>query len=262
MNEPIIQQISSAENSLFKRLKKLADSARERRKSGETLLDGVHLLKAAADVSLEPECIILREGMQTDAEIQQCLVLFPKIKTIELPHRLFNQLSPVETPVGILALITIPRPEPTVHTAAVMLEHIQDPGNLGSIIRTGAAAGIERICLSKGCAEAWSPKALRSGMGAQFNIEIVEQVDLEYEVQNYKKVVVTSLDAPTSLYDIELTNAVAFVFGNEGAGVSEGLLSKATHKVKIPMPGNIESLNVSAAVAICLFERVRQTKSE
>jgi len=168
----------------------------------------------------------------------------------------------VETPIGILAVITIPKSVSVVHKAAVMLENIQDPGNLGSIIRTAAAAGIKRICLSKGCAEAWSPKSLRSGMGAQFNIEIVEQVDLDNEVKNYNKVIVTSLDAAVSLYDIELTNSVAFVFGNEGAGVSEGLLSRATHKVKIPMPGNIESLNVSAAVAICLFERVRQMESK
>ncbi len=258
MTENVYLKISSLDNALFKQLKKIAHSSRERRKQEKTVLDGIHLVRAIADAAIEPESLILREGAEKDEEINQCLVLFPNAKIIELEARLFDQVSPVETPVGILALISIPKPEPKSYQSSVMLENIQDPGNLGSILRTAAASDIKIVYLSKGCAEVWSPKALRSGMGAQFSLDIIEQCELESEVESYKAVVAMSLDSTDSFYDIDLSGSVAFIFGNEGSGITENLLSKATKIVKIPMPGNIESLNVAAAAAICLFERVRQ----
>ena len=258
MDKSIIQKISSADNSFFKHLKKIANSARERRKHRQTLLDGIHLLKAAADSHHTPQAILLRKDAEQNAEIYQVISLFPNLKLIELEPRLFSQLSPVDTPVGLLSLINIPDSSKKITEACVMLENIQDPGNMGSIMRSTAAAGIGKIYLSKGCAEAWSPKALRSGMGAQFQLAIVEHCELEQELQHYQKVFVTSLSASSSLYDADLTGSIAMLFGNEGTGMSHKLITKASHKIHIPMLGNVESLNVSAAAAICLFERVRQ----
>jgi len=255
-----IQQITSSDNPQFKRLKKLVTSARERRKQQKTIVDGVHLLSVIAERNIQPEYVVVSSDAEADVEITTSLQQFSQIKRIGLDKRLFDQLSPVETPSGILALIDIPKHQNSQIESAVVLENIQDPGNLGTILRTAAASGISRVYLSKGCAEAWSPKALRSGMGAQFVIDILEQCNLVNEVEKYEKVVATSLEAADTFYELDLSGSVAFVFGNEGAGVSRELLAKATDKVKIPMPGDVESLNVSAAAAICLFERVRQIR--
>ncbi|MDH4276009.1 MAG: RNA methyltransferase, partial [Gammaproteobacteria bacterium] len=141
---------------------------------------------------------------------------------------------------------------------AVLLENIQDPGNLGGLLRTAAAAGAGAVYLSAGCTEAWSPKALRAGMGAHFLLQIHEQQDLTKIATQYTTSVATQLHAANSIYDVVLGDSVAFIFGNEGAGLSADLARCATHHVHIPMPGKMESLNVAAAAAICLFERVRQ----
>lgn len=253
-----MKQITSADNPQYKQLKKLATNARERRKCGQTLLDGVHLLQALADAGGEVDLLIVRQGSSADAEIHMCMQGFPNVPVIELGTALFDELSPVETPVGILALYTTPQPDATTPECAVLLENIQDPGNIGAILRTAAAAGVNAIYLSKGCAEAWSPKVLRAAMGAHFVVAIYEQHDLAQLCVHLPMVIATRLNAAQSLYDLKLHGQVAFLFGNEGAGLSAELAACATRNIHIPMPGKVESLNVAAAAAVCLFERVRQ----
>ncbi len=253
-----MKQITSVDNPQYKQLKKLATSSRERRKCGQTLLDGVHLLQALADAGGTTELLIVRQGSGADAEIQRCIESFPTAPVIELGAVLFDAISPVETPVGILALYTIPQPEESTPACAVLLENVQDPGNIGAILRTAAAAGVDAVYLSKGCAEAWSPKVLRAAMGAHFVVAIYEQQDLLARAAQMVMVVATRLDAEEALYDLDLRGPMAFLFGNEGAGLSDTLAACATRNIHIPMPGKVESLNVAAAVAVCLFERVRQ----
>jgi len=253
-----MKQISSADNPQYKLLNKIAGASRERRKLGQTLLDGVHLLSALADSGGQPRLLVLRAEADASPEIAQCAARFPDTPCIVLSAVLFDRLSPVEHPTGILALLDIPQPAPQVSECSLLLENIQDPGNLGSILRSAAAAGVNSVYLSQGCAEAWSPKALRAGMGAHFALTIYEQQVLAEVVANYKTVIATSLAAKQSIYATDLTGPVAFLFGNEGAGLSSDLLARATYQVTIPMPGKVESLNVAAAAAICLFERVRQ----
>lgn len=253
-----MKQITSADNPQYKQLKKLASNARERRKCGQTLLDGVHLLQALADVNGAVELLIVRQGSGADAEIQRCVEWFLPAPVIELGAVLFDAISPVETPVGILALYTTPQPDAITPECAVLLENIQDPGNIGAILRTAAAAGVNAIYLSKGCAEAWSPKVLRAAMGAHFVVAIYEQHDLAQLCVHLPMVIATRLNAAQSLYDLKLHGQVAFLFGNEGAGLSAELAAYATRNIHIPMPGKVESLNVAAAAAVCLFERVRQ----
>lgn len=253
-----IKHIRSSDNPQFKLLKKLAGSARERRARGQTLLDGVHLLTALADAGGTPDLIVLREGHERDPELAACAARFVTVPVITLSPPLFGALTPTEHATGLLALLTIPPSPQHAARCAVLLEAIQDPGNVGSILRSAAAAGAGAVYLSSGCAEAWSPKALRGGMGAHFVIAVHEQQDLADVARRFDTVIATCLSARQSLFDADLTGRVAFLFGNEGAGLTPALLAAASRQVRVPMPGKIESLNVAAAAAVCLFERVRQ----
>jgi RNA methyltransferase, TrmH family len=181
------------------------------------------------------------------------------VNTIMFPTLMFAELTPVATSTGILAVAL----QPNIHAPAgasfiLLLEDIQDPGNLGSILRTALGAGVEAVYLSKGCTDAYSPKCLRGGQGAQFYLPIIENADLVEIMQNFAgETYATTMDS-ASLYAQDLTGATAFVIGNEGAGLSEKLIQAASHKISIPMHQNLESLNAAAAAAICLFERKRQ----
>jgi TrmH family RNA methyltransferase len=139
---------------------------------------------------------------------------------------------------------------------------VQDPGNVGSMLRSAAAAGVARVLLSKHCAFAWSPKVLRAGQGAHFCLDIHEDVDLPAWARAYRasdaEVVATVAAGGTSLFAAPLAGRVALAIGNEGTGLSAELAAQATQRVTIPMPGGVESLNAAAAAAICLFECVRQ----
>jgi len=258
-----VKLISSRENSVFKSLKKLAHSARERRKTGKALLDGVHLIVAFLERIGSPDMLVIAHSAQAKPEIQMLLIRLPDVAAIVLSDVLFQELAPVDTPSGILALVAVPElPLPKSLQCLVLLEAVQDPGNLGAILRSAAAAGVEAAYLSPGCADAWSPKVLRGGMGAHFALSIRECVDLVAAAQAFSgEVVVTCLQGEASLFDLDLSGAVAFVIGNEGAGVSQILQQAATRRVRIPMPGAVESLNAAAAAAVCFFERVRQRQS-
>jgi TrmH family RNA methyltransferase len=145
--------------------------------------------------------------------------------------------------------------------ACVMLEDLQDPGNLGSILRSCAAAGVTHVLLSKGSVRAWSPRVLRAGMGAHFMLDIHEDTDLGAAARDFPgTLLATRPRAPRTVFDTDLTGKVGFMFGNEGAGLSAALLGSAHAVISIPLPGRAESLNVAAAAAVCLFERVRQRR--
>lgn len=254
------KHITSRDNPFFKSLRKLAESSRERRKSGKTLLDGEHLIAAYVATGRLPEALILLEGMEMTPVISRLLPQLADVPVTGFSPGLFSEISPVKTPSGILALVSIPSPQQVGQEFCVLLEDIQDPGNLGAILRSAAAAGVQTVYLSMHCADAWSPKVLRAGMGAHFVLGIWEDADLPQVAQQLPGMLVAaSLDTEQSLFDLSLTGPVAFAIGNEGAGLSAELAQLARQKVKIPMPGAVESLNAAAAAAVCFFERVRQT---
>ncbi len=254
-----MKRIASRDNSLFKMLSKLESSARERRETGKTLLDGMHLVTAATLSRQKPELIILRESSLDDPEIRP---LMDDHEIVVMNDALFNSISPVKHPTGVLALISIPEcdqgeSEPEF---CVFLEAIQDPGNMGSILRSVAASGATDAFLSKGCADPWSPKVLRAGMGAHFGIRVHVESDIHELVRNFEgNTIVMTLAGSVSLFDLDLKGRTGFVIGNEGAGISQELCALASIRCRIPMPGRMESLNAASAAAICLFERVRQT---
>lgn len=254
-----MKQISSRDNAFFKQLKKLAASARERKKTQKALLDGVHLTGAYIDKIGIPEISAVAASRLDNSEMQALVARLPENRLVILDDDLFGEISTVESATGIISVIAIPQPLTSKVSFCVMLEAIRDPGNLGSILRSAAAAGCDQAYLSPDCVDAWSPKVLRAGMGAHFSLALQEESDLEKVARNFPgKVLATSLDARKSLYECDLTGAIAFIIGNEGAGISPGLLKASSEIVLIPMPGGTESLNAGAAAAVCLFERVRQ----
>lgn len=253
--------ITSADNPQFKQLRRLVHSGRERRKSGLTVLDGLHLVQAWQDSGRPLQKILANAALAENHEFCRWQAVHPAVPVVLFAPALYSEIAGDDFPSGVLALVEMPsagsKLDPTVDT--VVLDGVQDPGNLGTLLRSAAAAGFGQAVLSAQCAQAWGPKTLRAGMGAHFVLAIHEAVDLPGFLAQYAgQVAVTDLAGTVSLYDANLQAPVAWVFGSEGEGVSAPVRSCATLKVRIPMPGRLESLNVSAAAAICLFETVRQ----
>ena len=259
---PDCKHISSRENAFFKSLLRLTSSSRERRDTAQTLLDGPHLLRAWLDSGRFPAHILISPAALEDAEISRLRAECPNVPCTLLEEPLFKQLSELKTPNGLLALIDIPQPDTAQENCFVLLlEDIQDPGNLGSILRSAAAAGCDAVYLSQGCADAWSPRVLRAAMGGHFVLAINESCDLLEVASRFDgNVFASSLQAKTALYNCDLRGKIAFAIGNEGAGLSAELQAKAQQRFIIPMPGKVESLNAAAATAVCLFEAARQRR--
>lgn len=257
-----MKKVTSADNPRFRGLVKLMQSARERRRAGLSLLDGVHLVAAYREHVGLPEEVAVAASALDNPEIVRVLDSLTGTQTLVLADGLFGQLSTVATPTGIVAAVRTPRAleTPAVLDTCIMLEDLQDPGNLGSILRTAAGAGVRQVFLSRHSVHCWSPRVLRAGMGAHFALAIHEQADLRALIGRFPgTVVATDARARRSLYELDLTGPVAFLFGNEGAGLSSALARAAHMTVAIPIARGVESLNVAAAAAVTLFERVRQT---
>lgn len=258
-----MKNVTSAGNPRFRALLKLAQSARERRTSGLSLLDGVHLVTAYSEHVGNPAEIALSRSGLDNPEVAKLLAAMPGVDAVVYADALFRQLSSVATPTGVIAVVLTPRlAQPaTLEGPAVWLEDIQDPGNVGSILRSSAASGIRTVCLSRHSVHAWSPRVLRAGMGAHFALRIVEGADLHTLAEGYSgRIIAASVTAGMPVFDADLSGDVALLFGNEGAGLSAAMAARAHQTIHIPMSGLTESLNVGAAAAVCLFERVRQLR--
>ncbi|MET0264891.1 MAG: RNA methyltransferase [Duganella sp.] len=260
-----MKTITSRDNSQYKELVKLAGSTQARRKAGRTLLDGVHLCQSWLALRGAPEQCIVSETALHNPEVMDIIgqLEAQHAHVLGLPDALYNALSQVEHGVGLLFLI--PTPERTVEAplavSAVLLDGVQDPGNVGSILRSAAAAGITQVYCSAGTAFCWSPKVLRAAMGAHFVLDIFENVDLAALIQATPITsLATSGYASERLYDVDLRQPVAWLFGHEGQGVAHDLLALATRQIVIPHLGQVESLNVAACAAVCFFEQVRQNQ--
>ena len=257
--------ISSRDNPLYKELKQLATSSQVRRKAGRTLLDGIHLCEAYLEYLGLPSLCVVSESALTHPEVIPILAQCETARSacIALPDAFYHAVSQVEHGVGLLFVIDTPQPvfPATLTESAALLDNLQDPGNLGSLLRSAAAAGIRQVFCSPGTAFAWSPKVLRAGMGAHFLLEIFENVDLQAVASTAKiPIAATSSHAQKSVFDTDLNQPIAWLFGHEGQGVSQDLLALAAYQVSIPHRGAMESLNVAASAAVCFFEQVRQQR--
>jgi len=257
--------IRSRDNAQVKRLLRLATSSRERRQTGTTILDGAHLVEAYGRSGGIAEVVAASASACADPQLSALFEQTPARTRLLLADELISRIAQVVTSSGILAVIRTPcvRPLPDSIGACVILQGIQDPGNLGSILRSTAAAGMQEVFLSTGSVFAWSPKVVRAGQGAHFFLSIYENVALEDLPQRIRaKVVATEPGARVSVFDADLSGPIAWLFGNEGAGLSAQAAALASEHLRIPMPGQTESLNVAAAAAICLFEQLRQGRKE
>lgn len=253
--------IRSTQNPNYKHLHKLAESRRERQKTSQTLLIGTHLITSARQADWPLERLLVREGSDTLPEIAT-LLADRSCPVTMLDAVLFDSIEQMSTSSGIMALTSIPpHPAPRQDGFCLLLEGIQDPGNVGTILRTAAAAGVDQVWLATGCADLWSPKVVRAAMGAHFLLPVIERVDIAKTLEDFKgPLAVTTLEEAQSLYQTDLRGDLVLALGSEGAGISEELAERAKIRLRIPMATAVESLNVGAAAAVCLFERVRQTK--
>lgn len=262
-----LRLVTSRANPVFKALHLLANDARTQRAAGRTLADGIHLVAGCLTHALTIQQLLLSESGQRHPEIAALVEAHADkgIECLVLSDALFRELSGVATPTGIAAVIDIPQPSmPTLFTAdVVMLDAIQDAGNVGTILRTAAAAGVRDVVLGAGCAGAWTPRVLRAGQGAHWALRIYEQADLLATLNQCRGTSVATVARDgVSLYALDLRAPRVWLLGNEGAGLSSALMSAAQDRVTIPMAQETESLNVAAAAAVCLFEAVRQRQSQ
>jgi TrmH family RNA methyltransferase len=261
-----MKTITSRDNAQYKDLVKLAGSSSARRKAGRTLLDGVHLCQSYLQLRGLPEQCVVSESALLNPEVMEIIgqLEAKHAHVLGLPDALYNAVSQVEHGVGVMFMIATPERAVTapLSVSAVLLDGVQDPGNVGSILRSAAAAGITQVYCSAGTAFCWSPKVLRAAMGAHFVLDIFENVELAALVSaSTVATLATSGYATRRLYDVDLRQPVAWLFGHEGQGVADDLLSMATHQVVIPHLGQVESLNVAACAAVCFFEQVRQNQA-
>lgn len=255
-----MKQVSSRDNPAWKLLVRLCHSSRDRRKFGKCVLEGAHTIAAYLDRFGPPEMLVLSEAVLERPEVQRLAQRTAPQQVIVATARLFEELAQTPAPSGVIAVIAAPG----AHSSApgpfnILLDGVQDPGNVGTILRSAAAAGVSHAFLSPDSAFAWSPKVLRAAQGAHFYLDIVEGADLPSLARSFEGTVVAAAPAGgQTVFDADLCGALMLLVGNEGAGISADLLAAATVRVTIPMPGGFESLNAASAAAICLFEKVRQ----
>ncbi len=259
-----MKEISSSHNDTYKNLKQLASSAKHRRRSEQTILEGIHPCESYLQHVGQPFMYVYSHSASENHEVAALMDACDELSTpsILLSDSHFKSLSTIENGPGILFVIPIPSamPPSRLQKSALLLEDVQDPGNMGTILRTAAAAGITEVYTSSASSSAWSPKALRAGMGAHFALTVYENCDLASIISGSEvQILATSLEATDSIYEIDLSKPTAWLLGNEGQGISNELLSLSVRKVIIPQNPTVESLNVAAATAVCLFEQARQT---
>jgi TrmH family RNA methyltransferase len=257
-----VESISSRDNSVIKEVRKLKER-KHREEKRQFLVEGLRFVSEALGSDFEVSCLFLSEEM---AERWGTLGIEGKArksaKTYILTERVFREISFTEHPQGIAAVVELKERAPEKKEGFYILaDRVQDPGNLGTIIRSAHASGALGVMLTKGTVDVYNDKVLRSTMGSIFHVPVIEDRDLGYlkalRGEGFR-LVVSSLETDYDFFQADLTGRVIIAVGNEGAGISRELMDMADVRVKIPMPGGAESLNVSAAASIMMFEVVRQ----
>ena len=256
--------ITSKQNPFVKKLRALARDARENRLQGMAILDGPHLIAAYHQARGQPEYLVVSESALRNPEVNSLIELCQRSELSVLSDSAFKEISDLVSPVGILAVIRIPvTAERSARGSCVLIDAVQDAGNVGSILRSAAAAGLRDVYLSVGCAGAWTSKVLRAAQGAHFSIRIHEHVNLSEVIEKFEGTsIATVVHGDKCIYDADLRGKVAWVLGNEGAGVSPEIIQRTSSQISIPVVDSTESLNVAAAAAICFFEEYRQKHHE
>jgi TrmH family RNA methyltransferase len=256
-------RITSDANAHFKHLQRLAAAPRACREAGRTLAEGIHLVQCAASAKANILTVVLSEAAVPEAKaLGESVAARAGCRVIELSPRLYSAISPVEHGAGVLAEIAIARHAlPRALSAdAIYLDGVQDPGNAGALLRTAAAAGVRHVAASSGTTFLWSPKVLRAAMGAHFVLALYEEVPADQLAGAFAaERLAADAHATESLYAANWAmSPTVWLFGAEGAGLAATTASQAQRRLRIPIDPEVESLNVAAAAAICLFEQRRR----
>lgn len=270
-----VQLITSRDNPTIQRLRKLAQDPNAYRKLGEVWLEGDHLCSACLDRGQQVPVAVIADvawlgehGMGSGVDplaVRLTELARQAARVVVVPQALWATFSGLESPARLGFLLA--RPMDEAHSsllsgvATVVLDRVQDAGNVGSILRSASALGVRQVVAMKGTAALWSPKVLRAGMGAHFALHLVEQAQPEDLVSLGVQMIATSSHADHELHQAPLAEPCAWVMGHEGQGVGEALMRQCAYTVSIPQPGGEESLNVAAAAAICLYESLRRRLS-
>ncbi len=256
-----MKNITSRANPVYRGLRRLSASARERRDRGVCLLEGERLVRAGIEALGGVQTLVLTPEHAESAGTRSLIDRSGAGEVVLLDGKLFKELSSLSAPAGVMAVARIPAgPAGLPGGDLILVDGVQDPGNLGMILRSAAAAGARGVVLSPDCADPWSPKVLRAGMSAHFHLAILQGRSLPDESERFPgEVLVLHHRGGKSLFEADLTvSPLALVVGAEGRGVSQEMLRKGDCLISIPMPGWDEPLNAAAAATICLFEMVRQ----
>lgn len=254
--------IESKGNNLFKETKKLKER-KNRIKSGKYIIEGFRLVQEAFKAGIDVDYLIVTSDGKEKLDSYLGEYLNEKSNIYEMTDTLFKELISTEQPQGIVAVINMnEKPLDLNGSFYLLCDKVQDPGNLGTIIRTAHAVGVQGIILTKGTVDIYNEKTIRSTMGSIFYVPI------HYDDENFTlvkqlksegfKTVVTSLDTDKNFFEEDIRGKVLLTVGNEGNGVSDEVYKLADIKVKIPMPGNAESLNVAIATSVIMYEKIRQ----
>jgi len=250
-NQGSVTHIASRANLFVKTLKKLAHESTAYRKEGLVWLEGDHLCRAALARGLAPQIAVFSESYWPKAPVEWAASAG---KTLVIADTLWSEFSALESPAAMGFVMALPATallSPDV--ATVILDRVQDAGNVGSILRSAAAFGFKQVVALKGTAALWSPKVLRAGMGAHFGLQLIEGLETDALLAFSVPLVVTSSHEGAYSHEQVLPSPCAWVMGHEGQGVSPALMARAQVSVRIAQPGGEESLNVGAAAAICLY---------
>jgi TrmH family RNA methyltransferase len=263
-----LRQIHSRDNPHWRELVLCAQSARERRKRGLSFLEGEHLCEAWLDHWGAPRLMAIADSAQ---QVPSCRALLaraqkqdPALTILLVDDAMWRDLSQLVQGVSLAFLIETPQPSlpERLTEDAIYLDRVQDPGNVGSILRTAVAAGITRVVTGPGTAWVWSPKVLRAGMGAHFALQVHEGVgwgELEARIEMPR--LAARPQNASELWLTDLRSPALWLFGNEGAGLDPLIDPQTVQWIRIPQSDRVESLNVAAAAAVCLFEQRRQRLS-
>ncbi|PLT32329.1 RNA methyltransferase [Bacillus sp. V5-8f] len=244
--------IESAKNPKVKQWKKLL-TKKERDKTGKFLIEGFHLVEEALKEKNLVQQVILSQEVEVPLRFK-----LDGIEVIHAANDVLNAISDTETPQGIVAICGQKQVDINESNPArlLLIDAVQDPGNIGTMIRTADAAGMDAVILGEGCADLYNPKTIRSTQGSVFHLPILKRnlaETIDWLITRDIPVYGTALDGGVSFEETEKSEAFALLVGNEGQGVSKDLLSKATKNLYIPIYGKSESLNVGIAAGILMY---------
>jgi len=256
--------ISSKDNEIVKSVKKLKEK-KFRDLENAYIIEGIKMVKEAIDEKANIRQIIICDDCEkSDSIPKELMYEIAKYECYYVTSKVFKYISEVQTPQGVLAVVEKNNKGSEINydeDIIVALDDLQDPGNLGTILRTVDSVGLTQILVSKGTADCYNPKVVRSSMGAIYRVKVIECEDLLQTLKEIRKnkfkVLVTSLGDSKNIYDMKYNKKV-IVIGNEANGVEERILNIADEKIKIPMIGRTESLNAAVATGVILYEYVRQ----